>query len=208
VELDHLFIMTAAGAPEADALAAHGFAEGTPNRHPGQGTANRRFFFGNAFLEFLWVEDETEARSDVVARTRLFDRWQARGTGASPFGVCLRPGVPGEQPLFRVWNYRPPYLPEGSAIPVATNSERIDEPLLFVLPSGRRPESPGSMREITRVVIETPVAAPSGEAIALAHSRIVEWRRAATHGMLIEFDRGAGGGHADLRPALPLQLRW
>ena len=82
MELDHLFVMTAAGAPEADALAAHGFVEGAPNRHPGQGTANRRFFFGNAFLEFLWVEDEAEAQGDVVARTRLFDRWQGRGTGA------------------------------------------------------------------------------------------------------------------------------
>jgi hypothetical protein len=208
VELDHLFVMTAEGAPEADALVAHGFTEGPPNRHPGQGTANRRFFFGNAFLEFLWVEDEAEARSDVVSRTRLLDRWQGRRTGASPFGVCLRPGTSGEQPLFRVWNYRPPYLPEGTAIQMATNSERTDEPLLFVLPSGRRPASPGSPREVTRVVIETPVAAPSGEAIALAHSRIVEWRRAATHGMLLEFDRGGGGGLADLRPALPLQLRW
>jgi hypothetical protein len=32
--------------------------EGTPNIHPGQGTANRRFFFRNAMLELLWVNDE------------------------------------------------------------------------------------------------------------------------------------------------------
>jgi hypothetical protein len=209
VQLDHLFVMTAPGAPEADALAGHGFVEGAPNTHPGQGTANRRFFFGNAYLEFLWVVDEAEARSELVARTRLFERWQGRDSGtSSPFGVGIRPGTPGEQPLFRTWNYRPPYLPDGGAIPMATNSERLDEPLLFVLPFGRRPESPGTSREVTRVVIETPVAAPSGEAIALAHSRIVEWRRAAAHGMLIEFDRAAAGGAVDLRPALPLQLRW
>jgi hypothetical protein len=209
VQLDHLFILTALGAPDADALAGHGFAEGAPNVHPGQGTANRRFFFGNAYLEFLWVTNDTEARSDVVSRTRLFDRWQGRDSGmSSPFGVALRPGTPGEQPLFRIWKYRPPYLTDGSAILMATNSERLDEPLLFVLPSGRQPESPGTAREITRVVIETPVAAPSGEAIALAHSRIVEWRRAPAHGMLVEFDRGAGGETVDLRPSLPLQLRW
>jgi hypothetical protein len=91
---------------------------------------------------------------------------------------------------------------------VATNSERLDEPFLFVLPFGRRPEQPGTARGISRVVLESPVAAPSAEAIALAVHRVVEWRRAAAYGMILEFDRAATGASADLRPALPLQLRW
>ena len=131
-------------------------------------------------------------------------RWRAEG---SPFGVCLRPATPGEVPPFRTWNYRPPWLADG-VLPVATNSERLDEPFLFVLPFGRRPEAPGTPREVTRVVIESPVAAPSGEAIALAHRRVVEWRRAPAHGMILEFDRLAAGASADLRPALPLRLGW
>lgn len=56
-ELDHVFIWTAAGAPEADLLRDFGLTEGPPNVHPGQGTANRRFFFHNAMLELLWVHD-------------------------------------------------------------------------------------------------------------------------------------------------------
>src|SRR5207249_2167482 len=44
-ELDHVFICTAAGTPEAASLIAFGLTEGTPNTHPGQGTANRRFFY-------------------------------------------------------------------------------------------------------------------------------------------------------------------
>ncbi|AFY78420.1 MAG: hypothetical protein IGR93_19055 [Hydrococcus sp. C42_A2020_068] len=56
-ELDHLFICTAIGAPEADRLLSFGLTEGTPNIHPGQGTANRRFFFHNVMLELLWVLD-------------------------------------------------------------------------------------------------------------------------------------------------------
>lgn len=55
VELNHLFVCTAAGAPEAEALKAFGLTEGTPNTHPGQGTSNRRFFFRNAMLKLLWV---------------------------------------------------------------------------------------------------------------------------------------------------------
>jgi transcriptional regulator with XRE-family HTH domain len=45
LEIDHLFVCTSPGAPEADPLLAMGFIEGAPNRHPGQGTANRRIFF-------------------------------------------------------------------------------------------------------------------------------------------------------------------
>ncbi len=62
-ELDHFFICTDVGAPAAAALMALGFVEGAPNTHPGQGTANRRFFFDNAMLELLWVHDEAEAGS-------------------------------------------------------------------------------------------------------------------------------------------------
>ena len=45
MHLDHIFIRARPGAPEAEALKAFGLTEGSPNRHPGQGTANRRFFF-------------------------------------------------------------------------------------------------------------------------------------------------------------------
>jgi hypothetical protein len=40
-------------APEAERIAAFGLCEGPSNVHPGQGTANRRFFFRNAMLELL-----------------------------------------------------------------------------------------------------------------------------------------------------------
>ena len=42
-EIDHVLIFTCAGAPEADRLIVFGLSEGSPNRHPGQGTANRSF---------------------------------------------------------------------------------------------------------------------------------------------------------------------
>ena len=44
LELDHVFVNTAPGAPEADQLLSFGLVEGSSNVHPGQGTANRRFF--------------------------------------------------------------------------------------------------------------------------------------------------------------------
>src|SRR5260221_1639892 len=78
VELDHIFICTSVGAPEAARLAALGLTEGGGNSHTGQGTANRRFFFHNAYLELLWVHDAAEAKSEPSRRTRLWDRWSGR----------------------------------------------------------------------------------------------------------------------------------
>src|SRR5262249_28504013 len=114
VELDHLFICVSAGAAETETLAAFGLSEGAPNQHPGQGTACRRFFFGNAYLELLWVTDPAEAQAAPISSTGLWGRWAGRNAAACPFGLCFRPGVePGGTPPFACWEYRAPYLPEG-----------------------------------------------------------------------------------------------
>lgn len=87
-ELDHIFICASPGAPEAEQLVELGLQEGTPNRHPGQGTANRRFVFHKAMLELLWVYDDAEAQGKRTRPTRLWERWSGRYTGACPFGIC------------------------------------------------------------------------------------------------------------------------
>ena len=59
-EVDHVFVWVDVGAPAADQLVSFGLTEGDPNVHPGQGTANRRFFFpgdGRSFyggLSWRW----------------------------------------------------------------------------------------------------------------------------------------------------------
>jgi hypothetical protein len=68
-ELDHLFVCTAPGGPEAEKLVEFGLHEGPPNRHLGQGTANRRFAFVNAMIELFWVNDASEAQSQSTRRT-------------------------------------------------------------------------------------------------------------------------------------------
>ena len=92
VELDHVFVCASVGAPEADLLRALGLSDGQPNRHPGQGTACRRFFFANAYLELLWVENPAEAQGEVARPLRLWERWSQRRQGTCPFGVVFRPG--------------------------------------------------------------------------------------------------------------------
>jgi hypothetical protein len=102
-EFDHLFICTDIGACEAERLISLGLVEGTPNTHPGQGTANRRFFFHNVMLELLWVHDVEEVQSELIRRTYLWERWENRKDGACPFGVCLRPVGDSDAVAFSNW---------------------------------------------------------------------------------------------------------
>src|SRR4029077_12098919 len=73
IELDHLFVCTSPGAPEAEKLVQLGLHEGPPNQHSGQGTACRRFAFANAMIELIWASDAMEAQSQSARRTLL---WQ------------------------------------------------------------------------------------------------------------------------------------
>lgn len=159
-EIDHIFILTDIGAGAAEQLISLGFVEGSSNVHPGQGTANRRFFFKNVGLELLWADNEADATSAPIRRTHLWERWKNRKDSACPFGVCLRPIALNEMmpnkvvpnsdtvasssvplsPPFSCWPFQPPYLPKTLSIAVATNSENIAEPMLFQTPFAKRPD--------------------------------------------------------------------
>jgi hypothetical protein len=224
VELDHIFICTEIGAPEADQLVAFGLTEGSSNLHLGQGTANRRFFFYNAMLELLWVRDEREVRSPPIAPTRLWERWRYRFSGYSPFGVCLRAmvqhAVAGPAALpFATWEYRPPYLPPELHIDVATGTA-ASEPLVFATPYGGRPGvfpeerrqplvHPKGVVEITGLSITLPRGKPiSGVVRTLQRAGVVSFESGNDHLAEIEFDRASQGQSADFRPLLPLRFRW
>ena len=131
--LDHIFVCTAVGAPEVQALLEAGFVEGSRNVHPGQGTTNRRFFFAHGFLEFLWVHDATEATSPLTGPTRLWERWSQRGGLSLPFGICFSSPSEADHPLpFASWAYEPAYLPKGKCIRFAEGAS-LSEPELFAL---------------------------------------------------------------------------
>ena len=134
ISLDHVFICTAINAPEAEALVAFGLVEGSSNVHPGQGTANRRFFFEGGFIELLWVSNPLEAQSELTAPTRLWDRWAGCvNKQISPFGIGF--SASGDTPLpapFESWAYHPRYLPADKSIFFAQNTP-LSEPELFYL---------------------------------------------------------------------------
>jgi hypothetical protein len=210
MELDHFFVLTSPGAPEAERLIELGLIEGPPNRHPGQGTANRRFAFASTMIELLWVSDADEAKNDRTAPTMLWERWLGRRGVASPFGICLRPSCDGVvEPPFPGWKYRPEYLPDPLFIHVGEGS--IEEPfwafLDFMRKSARKGQSvehPAGMREITGLVLVTPAPIRSPAGRTLIKSGILQTRPGDQSVLEIEFDNGAGNRTADLRPELPM----
>ncbi|HLJ49579.1 MAG TPA: VOC family protein [Bryobacteraceae bacterium] len=211
--IDHVFICTSVGAPAADALVAFGLTEGTPNRHPGQGTANRRFFFENGMLELIWVENPEEAQSEQTRAMRLWERWSETGQGASPFGIILRPEPgPGEPCPFPSWEYRPPAMPE-LVLRVASETA-LSEPMWCLfddVPTGRRRQPLGhaaGMRSITRVGLVCPGLGESSVTASIAARNIITLQPGDEHLLDVEFDAGKSGNRKDFRPDLPLVLRW
>lgn len=214
MELDHIFILTEAGAPAAGALAALGLVEGSGNRHPGQGTACRRFFFRNFMLELLWVDDPEAVDSAPIRPSRLGARWRGR-TRTCPFGICYRAGA-GLPAAFPAFAYLPPWLPAGWQVAMADTP--LEEPLWFQIDFGGRPDQrPASRREpldhpagpaeLTAASWTRP-SRPLSAASAAAAAGHLKLRTGTHHALALEFDHGRAGRQADLRPHLPLLLRW
>ena len=213
IELDHLFVCTAPGAPEAEKFVQFGLHEGPPNQHHGQGTANRRFAFANAMIELFWVTDASEARSQSARRTLLWERWSGREHNASPFGICLRPVDPQDTGLpFPAWEYRPAYLPDPLVMHIGDVG--IEEPMWVYLSFMRRAqreqwfiEHPIGIREITGLTLTTPVPLRSNVSQKIVESGILASRTGATSLLEIEFDGNRRKEQMDFRPHLPFVFR-
>ncbi|WP_298611455.1 hypothetical protein [uncultured Thiothrix sp.] len=219
LELDHIFIATTANAPEAELLKDFGLTEGTANQHLGQGTANRRFFFQNVFIELLYLTDEQAVQSEIVRGTHLYERLTQQDLSISPFGICLRPqqGIQ-YQAMFSCWDYQPPYLPAHLSIPMASDNP-LTEPLWFVLPFGIAPvlaptdkrqplQHPKGFQQLTKLRITQPTAPISMTAQQVKRMEGLQIQRGDEHVLELSFDHEQAGLSYDFRPHLPLVIRW
>ena len=217
--IDHIFIATQVNAPEAELLKAFGLIEGTQNQHLGQGTANRRFFFANAFLELLWITDASEAQAERVKPTHLYERLSQQDPNISPFGICFRPTMQTDPAIpFPYWNYQPNYLPPHLSIPMAMNNP-LTEPLWFVLPFGAAPSTFSAekrqplehvlgFKELTSVRVTQPIEAKSIAAQQANQIAGLKIEQGEEHLLEVGFDGEQAGLSHDFRPSLPLIIKW
>jgi hypothetical protein len=209
IELDHVFVCTAAGGPEAERLIQFGLHEGPANQHPGQGTASRRFAFFNTMIELVWVNNLREVQSQETKRTLLWERWSGRMDGACPFGICMRPADAEETgPPFASWEYRPAYLTDPLVIHVGEAG--IEEPMWVYLSFLRRAqreqwfvEHSAGIRAITGLTLTTTMALQSDVSQKVIESGILTNRVGDRHLLEIEFDDGRLNERVDFRPHLP-----
>jgi len=192
--------------------------EGSPNLHPGQGTACRRFFFQNAMLEFIWVHDAVEAQSDQTRRTMLWERWSEAGRATSPFGIILRPApeMPKVCP-FPCWQYTPASMPD-LKLDIA-DGIGPDEPMWCYMETGRAPkdapperlqpmEHPLGLREITGVRIVSPSLQETSITNAMTRAGVISSKIGPEHLLELKFDGGRQEERMDFRPDLPLAFSW
>jgi hypothetical protein len=91
LEIDHIFVCLEV-APQQSLLKELGLVcSDRLVHHPQQGTVSSLIFFENAYLELIWVENETAA--EIYAMQSGIDflaRSCWRQTNTSPFGIALR----------------------------------------------------------------------------------------------------------------------
>ena len=210
LELDHFFILTEAGAPAASLLTDIGLNEGTANDHPGQGTSNRRFFFADSMLELLYIRDAKEAKEGSGCGLRLAER--ISGHAASPFGLIFRATNDSTFAHFPGWKYYPEYLDEGQYFCVGENSNQIDEPLCIQL-SGTSSHSVRKSRKgrfncVSEIRVCFPIKPTTTVLDHISQCEKLSLIPGKPHLMEIVFNGHKEQHSRDLRPSLPLIVRW
>lgn len=220
MRLDHAFVLVRpwqAGQGDveaADEIAAAlvdaGFRRGSDRRHLGQGTENRRFFFGGFMFELLLLVSREEAAAPRTSPPGLIARHD--DPAASPFGIASRPSAAtGPEPDYPHTLYRPLYLPDPLAIMLASGVPPT-EPLWFHLPfaSGEdapeeRVSHPNGARTLSALELAVP-SAPGARTRDIARRlgvRLVERGRAR---MTLRFDDGVRRRRLVPHPRLPLAI--
>ena len=212
LKLDHIFIITEPGAAVGNQLVQLGLIEGPANTHPGQGTANRRFYFNGFVLELLFVADATEARTGAGRELGIWQRSQA--VTASPFGLVVRVEDPRREPTFDHWRYYPDYFNGAMCFFVGVNSSLSAEPLCICMPPAL-PEKPVANTaeynndwNLTGVELSSTAAALSPVLQHFGDIPDVSLQSGVHHHLELAFNHTASSQIADLRPDLPLTLRW
>jgi hypothetical protein len=208
--LDHVFCFCeSSGSREVEALRQAGFTLTSGRRHAGQGTANRSLYFHESYLELIFLESLIDARKNPL---RLDRRANWRQNGLSPFGLGLR-GQLSEKDRARFWEYRPPYMPEGVILIHESNEKRPEQPLIFVLPSAKRPidngkadQEPFDHRTRSKAIQGVVFSGPGYAWPDLASVPDVQFAQAMHHHLRVEVD-GAPSSTLELNDALTLVCR-
>lgn len=118
MQIDHIFIFVRSKT-DANELIDFGITEGSGRVHQGIGTENRRFFFENFYLEILWVENESEAKS--VKEIGIWERSDYPNSNFYRFGLCFKNTKDTDKIFKNAIKWEPLFLPEGKYVDILTS---------------------------------------------------------------------------------------
>lgn len=216
LEVDHIFICITAREQATTAFQKLGLC--CPDyiiQNVEQGTASNLVFFQNAYLELIWIEDvnifeQHPIEISINIAARAF--WQQ--TGASPFGVCLRckPNLPNLE------------NPHPFIFFTADNLSRTVEPACFFLPDlltftnqlastsiihKQLTSHPLGIKKLTDVMITVVSDEELSSTLnTLSTNGAVTVVRGRFPLLELTFDQGVKGKVLDVRPVLPIRLKY
>ena len=155
MELDHIFCFVHPEGDWARRAEEAGYVLDDGIEHEGQGTRNRRLWFAEHYLEFVWISSPAQAAANPL---RLDQR-------RCPFGIGLRGQLTGEQRT-PFWPYRPPYALDAT---IWIHEATPDQPFVFAhdappetierhAPKHRMPAALINPGTIKRIQLRLPVA--------------------------------------------------
>ncbi|MBF6023338.1 VOC family protein [Lysobacter niastensis] len=219
LRFDHAWLVVTPGAPERAALERAGLqVSDAINRHDGQGTSSITFEFENGYLELIWPDASVAlAPGSERAMEKVRERMAWRSSGRSPIGVAAARTTQEALPL-QGWTISPAWLRPGTAIEILTPRDDRVSPSLFVVPgylavsadaSRAVPRHPLGVRKVTSVRVTTPPGYVPIDAMRYYTSLGLVQTQPGPEWMLeLTFDGGKQGAERDLRPELPLVLRY
>lgn len=214
MKIDHIFICVETPELVAQILKNFGLSEGEPNTHRGQGTANKRFFFQDFFLELLYVDNEDDLKSATTAPTKLYERFFDKTKATSPFGIIFCPSD-NEIKLdnFPTQAYNPKYLPSPLTMTIidGLNTDPLYFYFDFLTDSSRanytKTQHKNGISKMTSMSIAQPNTGSKIQQEFEKH-HIISFKENDTHLLEISFDDERRGKSHDFRPALPLIFKW
>lgn len=197
MQVDHIFVFSSQG-HEADELVNFGLIEGSGRIHPGLGTANRRFFFDDFYLEILWVENESESKSKNTSLLNIWERSNFSNNNYSPYGLCFKNTASSDSLFIKALKFHADYYPEGKFMEVFTNEEKPYLPWFFRLPAmqgGKRhlnePINRDSLgiRKLTKAIFEIQNEELEDRFVDMIQSNsVVEFSFSSRDYLILEFD--------------------